>query len=91
MPSVTRLVLDVLKPHEPNVLEFAKALSATSGTEIVEARVEAIDAKTESVMVTLQGENMIFEAIVEAVESMGGSLHSIDEVRVCAGMDELSS
>ena len=91
MPNVSKLVLDILKPHQPNVLEFAEAISTTPGTEAVEAQVVAIDAKTESVIITLQGSDMDFNAIVNAVEKMGGSLHSIDEVLVKSGPADIKA
>ena len=78
--SVKRLVLDVLKPHAPNSLEFARAL-ADPGCR-VSITVQEMDEQTETVVVTVEGENIDFERVRETIETMGGSLHSIDEVDV---------
>jgi uncharacterized protein len=78
--SVKRLVLDVLKPHAPNSLEFARAL-ADPGCR-VRITVQEMDEQTETVVVTVEGENIDFERLRETIETMGGSLHSIDEVDV---------
>ena len=39
MASVQRLVLDVLKPHQPNTLEFARAIAALGEGSQVDIRV----------------------------------------------------
>ncbi len=85
MPSVRRLVLDVLKPHQPNALEFARALAELDPACRVEVQVTEVDERTETLVVTLEGEALDFERIEEAIEENGGSLHSIDEVVVHGG------
>lgn len=39
MASVQRLVPDVLKPHQPNVLEFARAIAASGEDHRIDIRV----------------------------------------------------
>jgi hypothetical protein len=75
-----RLVLDVLKPHEPNALEFARAL-ALPGYR-VHLRVEEVDEKTETLVVTVEGQKIDLELVRATIDELGGSLHSIDEVEV---------
>ena len=82
MPRVQRLVLDVLKPHQPNVLEFARAIAALGSGYRVEIRVVEVDEQTETLQVFIEGEALGFEAIDEAIGENGASLHSIDEVLV---------
>ena len=82
MVLVKRLVLDVLKPHTPNSLDFAKALAEQGGGYRVNFTVMEVDEKTETVMIVVEGEDIQFEAINETINSLGGSLHSIDEVEV---------
>ncbi len=82
MAKVKRIVLDVLKPHQPSVLEFAKAI-ADQGTRCnVKITVEEVDEKTESVTLVMEGENVPFDAVVDTINNLGGSLHSIDGVEV---------
>jgi hypothetical protein len=81
MIAVKRLVLDVLKPHAPNSLEFGKALAQQGGYRVRLTVVE-IDEKTETVQVVIEGENVDFERIQAAIAELGASLHSIDEVEV---------
>ena len=86
MVFLKRIVLDVLKPHHPNPLEFARAIAEQSaekgGYYRVKLTVQEMDEKTETVVIIIEGEDINFAAITEIVSRMGGSLHSIDEVEV---------
>ncbi len=82
MISVKRLMLDVLKPHSPNALDFAKHIVEQGPDYHVILTVVAVDEKTESVQVEVDGSDIQFDKIVEAISSLGGSVHSIDEVEV---------
>ncbi len=82
MTTIKRLVLDVLKPHTPGPLDFAKAISEHGNGTRVHLKVEEMDKSTESITLTLEGEDIPFDAIVAAIKEMGGALHSIDEVEV---------
>ena len=82
MIAVKRLVLDVLKPHHPNALEFCAALSAAVEGSIVVVNVIAVDEKTESLEVSVEAELIDFERLQLEINNMGGALHSIDEVEV---------
>ena len=82
MAVVTRIVLDVLKPHQPNALIFASQLADLGESYRVNLLVQEVDDKTQSIVVNISGERLDFEAITRHIESMGGSVHSIDEVDV---------
>jgi hypothetical protein len=82
MSSVQRLVLDILKPHQPNALEFARAIAALGASYQVNIRVVEVDEQTETLEVAIEGDELDFERISGAISEMGASLHSIDEVSV---------
>lgn len=82
MPQVKHIVLDVLKPHSPNVLEFAEAIAAAGPGYRVSIDVEAVDEKTETVIIDIEGDDLVLESLVEVIKGLGGSVHSIDHVRV---------
>ncbi len=82
MVSVKKLVLDVLKPHQPNSLEFSCNIADVGDDYRVELTVIEVDENTESIQVTIEGNNLNFDAIQEAIADMSGSLHSIDIVEV---------
>ena len=82
MTKTRRLVLDVLKPHQPNALEFSSTLADLGGDYRVKLTVTEVDKNTESTIVTIEGADINFENIKTAIEKMGASVHSIDEVEV---------
>jgi hypothetical protein len=88
MVSVKKIVLDVLKPHHPNALEFSRVIAEVGRDYRVQLRVMEVDENTETLQVTVEGEAIDFEAIQAAITELGGSLHSIDEVEVCNGPAE---
>ena len=82
MVTVKKIVLDVLKPHRPNSLEFAATLTDRCNDSTVNLLVQAVDENTESVMILIEGEDLNYESISDVITEMGGSVHSIDEVEV---------
>ncbi|WP_022949638.1 DUF211 domain-containing protein [Methylohalobius crimeensis] len=80
MPVVTRLVLDVLKPHQPNALEFVQSVLMLDSLDRVKLTVEEMDEKTESVILLVEGVDIQYQELVDVIASMGGSVHSLDEV-----------
>lgn len=82
MSRVTNLILDVLKPHHPNALEFAARLAEVGEGYDVSLVIEEVDEKTETAVVRITSADIDFELISRAIEEMGASIHSIDEVVV---------
>lgn len=80
MSGINYVVLDVLKPHRPSVLEVGKEILKLGNGISVNLRIAEIDEKTETVQLIVKGKNINLEKIRKAVEKMGGSIHSIDEV-----------
>lgn len=87
MVSVKRIVLDVLKPHQPNALEFSQAIAKAGIDYRVRLTVLEVDENTETLQITVEGDAIDFEAVQSAISGMGGSLHSIDEVEVQSETD----
>ena len=82
MTTIRKVVLDVLKPHIPNGVDFATALGKLSPDYQVRLSVVEVDEKTETVIVVLEGKNIDFDQVIELIKKMGASVHSIDEVEV---------
>jgi len=79
-PSLARLVLDILKPHVPDLIDFCRALSAVDGVRRVSAVVVEVDVETDTVKITIEGRDIDFEKVREKVKEMGAAVHSVDEV-----------
>lgn len=82
MSVIKRVVLDVLKPHQPNALEFVTALADRHSGCVIRITVIEVDEKTESTLLEVQGDAVPYEAIVDTIKTLGASVHSIDEVEV---------
>ena len=78
--AVKRLVIDVLIPHEPDIIEFSESLAGVRGVDGVTVHVLEIDEKTKTLEITVEGHDLKYADIEEVIESYGGSIHSIDMV-----------
>ncbi len=78
--KVKLLVLDVLKPHEPNVVTYAQAINALKGIDAVNISVVEFDARTESLKLTIKGQELNLDEIAQTIRGLGGSIHSLDRV-----------
>ena len=78
-------MLDVLKPRSPSLLEFARSLAGLGPGYRVLADVKAVDARTETVVIEIEAEDIDFEAASDAIASLGGSVQSVDRVTVHGG------
>ena len=90
MVKVQRIILDILKPHSPNGLEFSIQLAEKCSGCRFNFKVLEVDEKTETVIIMVEAENIPYDEVFDAITAMGGSIHSIDEVDVI-GMDDSES
>ena len=91
MIRVTKVVLDVLKPHQPNSLEFAKAIAAVEKDCSVYLDVQEMDEKTETVKLEICAHDIDIEVFQAAITRLGASLHSIDVVKVKHDSEEAAA
>jgi hypothetical protein len=82
MAKLKHIVLDVLKPHQPSILELARAIAELGADYRVRIEVTAVDEKTESTLIEIEGENLVFETVSETITVLGASVHSVDRVLV---------
>jgi len=78
--DIRRLVLDVLKPHKPSLIELSQRLSSLKGVEGVNCSLDEVDQETETVKVTIEGSSIAFDTVESALRELGAVIHSIDEV-----------
>jgi hypothetical protein len=77
---IRRLVLDILKPHVPTILDLATALAKVHGVTGVNLSIYEVARLTETVKATIRGENIDYEGVEAVIKESGGVVHSIDEV-----------
>lgn len=79
--NIRRLVLDVDKAiAQPSLLEIGEAAGNCRGVEAINVTVSEIDIETVGMNITLEGENMSYEEIRNAIETTGAVVHSIDQL-----------
>jgi hypothetical protein len=78
--NIKRIILDVLKPHNPSILEIADRISNIEGISGVNISLEEMDAKTHSIKITIEGTDISYDLVQEAISSCGAEVHSIDGV-----------
>jgi hypothetical protein len=74
------LVLDVLKPHHPSIIELSKKLSVLKGVAGVNLSLYEVDQQTENIKITIEGENLDYDEIQQSIDNLGAVIHSVDEI-----------
>ena len=80
MARTRRLVIDLLKPHEPRTLTVADEVADLAGVDGVNAVLVEVDEEVENVKLTVEGEDVDFTRIEATLETLGGTIHSVDMV-----------
>ena len=80
MAPVKRLVVDVLKPHDPPLAEFTARVADVGSVEGVTASLIELDTEVQNVKLTLAGDDIDVEETETEVEALGGTVHSVDQV-----------
>jgi len=84
MSSIKRIILDVLKPHSPSIIDLAERLGDLDGISGVNISLEEVDKDTDSVKITIEGTNIDYNKVSGIITECGAAIHSIDGVS--AGM-----
>jgi hypothetical protein len=80
LAGIKRLILDVLKPHAPSIIELAERLGDLPGIFGVKISLEEVDAETDSVKITIEGTDISYKSVKKEISECGAVIHSIDGV-----------
>ena len=81
--KIKHLILDILKPHFPSIVELSKAVVANiDGIDKVISEIVEMDQDTESIKMQVYGQHINLDKLIRVLKKFGASLHSIDEVIV---------
>ena len=86
MANIRRLVLDVLKPHKPSILELSSKLADLPGVNGVDISLIEMDQKVENIKITCEGDSINYDQLEEIIKQSGASIHSVDKVSVGTSM-----
>lgn len=78
--GIRRIILDVMKPHSPSIVDVAKELVKIKGVEGVNCVLGEMDQETENLKVIIEGVNIDFNGIEHAIMTIDGVIHSVDGV-----------
>lgn len=78
--SIVRLVLDVLKPHNPSIIDFGRSIAQIKGIKRIDASVVEVDVETETIKLIIDGNELDVSKVEEAIKKLGAAIHSIDAV-----------
>ena len=87
MADIRRLVLDVLKPHSPNMQELAKQLADLDGVDV--SLIE-MDNKVENIKITCEGDSVDYDKVEDIIKTNGATIHSLDKISVGSSLIERS-
>lgn len=76
------MVLDILKPHDPSIVEFAKEINAVKNVQRADVSIVEVDANTETVKLVVEGHAIKLEEVEAVVKRLGAAIHSVDQVVV---------
>src|SRR5207245_1327198 len=80
LTDIKRIVLEVLKPHRPSLVEMSGRLSSLKGGDWVTCTLDEVDQETESVKVTIGGPSINYPSVEDALRELGAVIHSVDLV-----------
>lgn len=88
MANIRRIVLDVLKPHSPGILEIAEQLADLKGVDGVDISLIEMDQKVENVKITCEGDSIKYSKVENVIKQNGASIHSLDKISVGTSLIE---
>lgn len=80
MAPLRRIVVDVLKPHQPQLLEFTEQVAGVEGVDAVTSSLIELDREVQNVKLTFEGEDVDYDRIESAITELGATVHSVDQV-----------
>ena len=77
---IKELVLDILKPDDPEIIEFTKKICSLGSVTHIESSVVEVDKEVETVQLIISGDDIEFEEVKKKMRELGASIHSVDGV-----------
>ncbi|MDS0284558.1 DUF211 domain-containing protein [Haloarcula onubensis] len=80
MAPVKRLVVDILKPHDPPLAEFTGHVADVGSVDGATASLIELDKEVQNVKLTAGGDDVDVDEVEAEIEALGGTVHSVDQV-----------
>jgi len=79
---IRRVLIEALKARETSPVELSQSICSVNGVEECDVVVTDVDAKTETIKLTVRGTNIEYSGIVSILQDNGVSVKGVDEVSV---------
>ena len=79
---IRRVLIEALKARETSLVELSQSICSVNGVEECDVVVTDVDAKTETIKLTVRGTNIEYSGIVSILKDNGVSVKGVDEVSV---------
>lgn len=81
--NIRRLLFDVDKAlARPSLLEIAAAVDRCAGVKAFNIAVGDIDVETLDMNLTIEGDNLDYDEIVNSIEATGAVVHGLEQIAV---------
>lgn len=79
--NIRRILLDVDKAiARPAIVDLAEQIDSVAGIQAVNITVTEIDIETVGMNITVEGNEIDYQALVNAIENAGAVVNSIDQI-----------
>jgi hypothetical protein len=89
--DIRRLLIEAVKPRDTSSLELTQALCSVQGVEECELVVTDVDARTETVRLTIKGPDIDYPELKKAMDENSLAIKGLDEVNVAKARKPLKT
>ena len=75
-----KIILDVMSPAQQSIVDLVESLSAIDGIAQVDIALSELEKNVEDFKVTLEGYNLEYNKIQEAIKEFGAVIRNVDNV-----------
>jgi hypothetical protein len=79
---IRRILIDALKPRETLLVELSRAICSVNGADECDVTVTEVDAKTETIKLTVRGPDIDYDEILKIMQKHAVSVRGVDEISV---------
>jgi hypothetical protein len=89
--DIRRLLIEAVKPRDTSSLELTQALCSVQWVEECELVVTDVDARTETVRLTIKGPDIDYPELKKAMDENSLAIKGLDEVNVAKARKPLKT
>jgi len=79
---IRRVLIEAQKPRETMLVELSQAICSVNGVEECDIAVTDVDAKTETIKLTIRGPDIDYDELLKIAHDHGMSIKGVDEISI---------